>query len=288
MASGAFSSGRADRGVPAADRTTRSPPPRGHRDEPRGAWRSPTVGATRTAGRAGPRSPARDPGPAQGQHRDQRRDGDDGRFAGPGRQPGPPRRHDRRPAAGGRRGHPGQGQPVRVGQLPRARPARGQGGRPLPQRLERARRVHPQPVRPRRGSVRLELGLGGRGGRQPVRRRDRDRDRRLDRLPGGQQCGRRAQADGRAGLPGRDDPDLAQPGHRRADGPDRDRRRDHARCPALAVRLGRRVGGSRATTARLSDRAPCAGPGSGSTGVSSRAIRRPMPSSTSSPNAPSR
>ena len=36
---------------------------------------------------------------------------------------------------------------------------------------------------------------------------------------------RRAQADARAGLPGRDHPDRPQPGHRRADGPDRDRRR---------------------------------------------------------------
>ena len=88
-----------------------------------------------------------------------------------------------RPAARCRRGDPGQGQPVRVGQLPRPRPARGQGCRSSPQRLERSGRVHPEPLRPRLGPVRLELGLGGRAGRQPVRLRRRHRDGRLDRLP---------------------------------------------------------------------------------------------------------
>ena len=45
----------------------------------------------RAAGRASARSPARHPGPGQGQHRDRRRDGDDGRLARAGRQPGPAR-----------------------------------------------------------------------------------------------------------------------------------------------------------------------------------------------------
>ena len=56
-----------------------------------------------------------------------------------------------------------------------------------------------EPVRARLGPVRVELGLGGRARRQPVRGRGRHRDRRLDRLPGRRQRDRRAQADGRAG-----------------------------------------------------------------------------------------
>ena len=65
------------------------------------------------------------------------------------------------------------------------------------QRLERARRLHAQSVRPRLRPVRIELGLGRRGGRQPVRRRGRHRDRRVDRLPGRQQPRGRAEADAR-------------------------------------------------------------------------------------------
>ena len=57
-------------------------------------------------------------------------------------------------AARGRRGHPRQDEPERVGQLPLD---------PLVERLERARRADPQPLRPRPQPVRLELGLG-RGG----------------------------------------------------------------------------------------------------------------------------
>ena len=109
-------------------------------------------------------------------------------------------------------------------------------GWPLSQRLERPGRLHPQPVRPGAGSVRVEFRLRGRAGGQPVRHRDRDRDRRLDRLPGREQRGRRAQADGRAGRPGRDHPDRPQPGHRRPDDPHRDRRGDRAQRAALAVR----------------------------------------------------
>ena len=213
-----------------------SDPRRGDRDEPGRVGDRPATRPGATP-RARPWAAPRDPDPAQGQHRDRRRHGDDGRLARPRRQPRPARRHGRRAPAGGRRGHPRQGEPVGVGQLPRLRPG-GLPGRPVPQRLERAGRLHPRPVRPRLGPVRLELGLGCRAGRQPVRRGGRHRDRRVGRMPGRQQRDRRAQADPRAGVAAGDHPDRPQPGHRRADGPDRDRRGDHAQRDEVAVRAG--------------------------------------------------
>ena len=94
--------GRAHRGVPAPDRPARPGPPFGHRDEPRGA-RHRRAARCRTASRPRPWSAPRDRGPGQGQHRHQRRDGDDGRIARAGRQPRPARRHGRG-ARSGRRG----------------------------------------------------------------------------------------------------------------------------------------------------------------------------------------
>ena len=132
----------------------------------------------------------------------------------------------------------GQDQPVGMGQLPRPGPQAGHRGRPLPQRLERAGRFHPKPVRPGLGSVWLELRLGGRGRREPVRGRGRHGDRRIDRLPGREQRDRRPQADGRARRPGRDRPHRSQPGHGGSDGPHRDRRGDRAQRAALALRRG--------------------------------------------------
>ncbi len=77
-------------------------------------------------------------------------------------------------AARGRRGHPGQDQPQRVGQLPLD---------PFHQRVEQPRRADAQPLRARPQPVRLQLRLG-RGGRgQPVRRGRGHRDGRLDHLP---------------------------------------------------------------------------------------------------------
>ena len=64
-------------------------------------WRSPRDATT--SGKPGAsRTAARHPDPRQGQHRHQRRDGNDGRFAGAGRQPRPARRTDRRSAPRGR------------------------------------------------------------------------------------------------------------------------------------------------------------------------------------------
>ena len=137
-----------------------------------------------------------------------------------------------------RRRHPRQGEPVRVGQFPRPRPACGQRRRPVPQRLERARRLHAQSVWPGLGPVRFELRLGRGPGRQPVRGSHRERDRRLDHLPVGGQRDRRTEADGRPCRPGRDRPHLAQSGHGRADGANGDRRGHHPRRPAVAVRRG--------------------------------------------------
>ena len=98
---------------------------------------------------------------------------------------------DRGPASRGRRRRPRQGEPVRVGQLPGQVPPTSRsrsstaGARGAGSRATRTSSL---------GPVRLELRLGGRRGRQPVRDRGRDRDRRLDRLPGRQQRDRRAQA----------------------------------------------------------------------------------------------
>ena len=111
------------------------------------------------AGVQGPARPAaRHPRPAQGQHRHRRPDDDDGRLAGAR---GSTRRatrtsRERLRAAGAV--ILGQDEPERVGQHPLD---------PLDQRLERARRPVPQPVRPRPQSLRLELRVG-RGGRRPT------------------------------------------------------------------------------------------------------------------------
>ena len=83
--------------------------------------------AARDQDPAGPRGPLHGvPDPDQGQHR---RPGParHGRVARPPRRGRPRRRVPGRPAARGGRGHPGQGEPVRVGQLPLlpARPAAG-------------------------------------------------------------------------------------------------------------------------------------------------------------------
>ena len=222
--------------------------------------------AERRAGRR-PRAAARDPRPGQGQHRHERRDGDDRRLAGARRQPRPARRADR-------------GAPAR-------RPARSSSARPTCPN-GRTSAVWSRPAvtdaglhlngwSARGGFTRNPYGLGRdpcgsssgsavAPGRQPVRGRDRHRDRRLDRLPVGAQRDRRAQADGRAGRPGRHHPDLAQPGHGRADGPDRDRRRDHAQRPALAVRRGRRPSAAARLPAASCGRARCAARGSASIG----------------------
>ena len=158
--------------------------------------------------------------------------------------------------------------------------------RPPPQRLERSGRVHPQPVRPRLGPVRLELRA----------RRSRpaanlcaiaigtETDGSIV-CPAGQQRGRRPQADGRAGRPGRDHPDRPQPGHGRTDDPHRDRRRDRAerRCARRsATSRGRRLPRD---YRRPSGRARCAAPGSASIGGCSPATRRRTPGSTPSPSA---
>ena len=65
--------------------------------------------------------------------------------------------------------------------------------------------------------------------------------------PSGSNARRRPQADRRPGRPGRDHPDLAQPGHGRTDDADRRRRGDRPERAALAVRRRRR----RAAAARL-------------------------------------
>ena len=80
-------------------------------------------------------------------------------------------------------------------------------------------------------------GSGAASRRQPLRRRGRHRDRRLDRVALEQQLARRHQADARPREPHRHRADRAQPGHRRADGA-HGRRRGRA-----ARRDGRRRSG---------------------------------------------
>ena len=72
------------------------------------------------------------------------------------------------------------------------------------------------PVRARPQPVRLELGLGGCGGGEPLRARGRHRDGRLDRVALEQLRPRRHQADARPRVARRHHPDRAQPGHGRA------------------------------------------------------------------------
>ncbi len=133
---------------------------------------------------------------------------------------------------------PGQDEPERVGELPRL-PATGLHFRhELPERLERPRRVHARPVSARLRSVRIELWLRRRAGGQHVRRGSWQRDRWIHRVPGRQQRDRRPQANDRAHQPGRNHPDRPQPGLRRTDDANGDRRRDHAERHALAVRTG--------------------------------------------------
>ena len=93
----------------------------------------------------------------------------------------------RHAVARSRRGHSRQNESERVGQFPR---------RAFHQRMERTRRTDAKSLRAGSKSLGLELRIGGRGVGQPLRRRDRHRDQRLDRFSGVGMRRRRAQADG--------------------------------------------------------------------------------------------
>ena len=181
----------------------------------------------RAQARTRARPAARNPRAREGQHRDGRRDGDHRRIARARRKPRACRRSDRAPVACRRRGDPRQGEPVGMGQLPRLRAV---------QRLVGARRFHARSLSAQRRSVRLELGVGRRGGGRAVQRRRGHRDRRVGRVPVGQQRDRRPQTDARCAVGRRHHPDCSQPGHCRTDGPPRRRRRDPARCDARTYR----------------------------------------------------
>ncbi len=100
---------------------------------------------------------------------------------------------------------------------------------PLDQRLEQPWRPVPQPLRAGPQPVRLQLGLGGGGRGQPLRRGVGTRDRRLDRLPRLALRHRRHQAHPRPVEPRRHHPHRPQPGHRRSDGAHGGRRGGAAR-----------------------------------------------------------
>ena len=191
---------------------------RGPRDQPRRP-RDRRPARRRAQGRQSARSAPRNPGPAEGQHRDRRPDEHDGGIAGAPRGYALGRRLPRREAARGGRRHPRQDQPLRVGQLPLDA---------FLERLERPRRAVPQSLRARPQPVGIELRFRRRGRREPVRDRRGQRDRRLDRVAVEQLRPRGSQADAGPRLAERNRADLPQPGHRRPDGEERDRRGDPA------------------------------------------------------------
>ena len=171
----------------------------------------------------GPRPAARRPGAREGQHRHRRRMLTTAGSLGAGRAPADRRRAGRHPAARGRGGRPRQDQPERVGQPALARTRRAAGARAVASPATRG-----TPARSAGGSS-SGSGAAVAAGLAPLARGHRDR--RLDRVPGLAQRRRRREADGRPAPCRRHRAHLAQPGHRRPDGPHRPRGRGPARRP---------------------------------------------------------
>ena len=180
----------AHRGVPRADRVARRRrpgAPLGDRDQP-GCARDrghPRCGATR---RARARTPARDPDPGEGQPGHRRCDAHHGRIPRAGGSAAPARRTGRRTAARRRRRVARQGQHVGVGQLPLDARV---------QRLERARRPVPEPVRPRPQRVWIFIGIRASRSRRtsarwPSARRPTGRSSARPRSPGSSGSSRRS------------------------------------------------------------------------------------------------
>ena len=154
-----------------------------------------------------PRAAGGNSRPGQGQ-RAGRGPADHGGLVGAARR-APAGRVHRLPAAGGGRRHPGQGEPVRVGQLPL---------HPLDQRLVHRRGPDGEPLRARPQPVRVQLRVRRRAFRRPGAAGSRHRDRRLDRLSRQHLRRGRGQADHGAGQPVRDRAAVPGPGHRGPDG----------------------------------------------------------------------
>ena len=196
----------ADPALPGPHRGREPGPARGDHRAP-GRGRAGGRERRRLAVRPAPRRPRGHPDPGQGQ-RPGRGGADHGRVAraARGAAAGCVRRL---PAARGGRDHPGQGEPVGVGELPVDQ---------VEQRLVDARGPDREPLRARPEPVRLKLGVGGRGlGRAGGAGRGH-RDGRLDRLP--VQCLRRGrhQADRGPGEQDRHRAAVPGPGHRGPDG----------------------------------------------------------------------
>ena len=152
------------------------------------------------------RSAARHPDPAERQHRHRRSPADDRGLAGAGRRARAPGCDGHEAAARCGRGDHRQGEPQRVGELPRL---------PELERLERRRPPVPQSAHSRSQSLRLQLRLRRCSRGSAHCRRARDGDRRLDRVPRGTVRRRRHQADGRIDEPRGRRADLAHAGHGR-------------------------------------------------------------------------
>ena len=182
--------------------------PRHHRDQSRRADAAPRR-STRSAAQGRPRPAARHSGPGQGQHRHRRPDDDHRGLAGAR---GPPRRATRivaerlRAAGAVLLGKTNLSEWANIRSTHSSSGWSARGG------------LTPQPVRARPQPLRLELGHGG-GRRRPTSApsavgTETDGSIVCPR----RQRHRRAQADRRPGEPRRHHPDLAQPGHGRADG----------------------------------------------------------------------
>jgi amidase len=186
-------------------------------------------GATRPRAppRPRPRAAARHPDPAQGQHRHARPHGDDRRLAGPGRQPRARRRADRRAAS--------RGGAVILGKANLSEWANFRGFAPFNGWSARGGFTR-DPVSPELRSVRLELRVGVAPAANLCAAAVGTETDGSVVCPLGNNLGvglkptRLLAQDGII-------PTRAQPGHGRADRPDRDGRRD----PARAMHRRRRV-----------------------------------------------
>ena len=218
---------------------------RGDHREPEGA-RAGRRARPRARGREDPRAAARHPDRAEGQrphdvHAHHRR------RAGV-REPGAALRRDadeepdRR-----RRDHHRQDRDERAGQLGRRRADADAG------QLQRGRRPGLQPVRPAQGSARGDvrrppgaadrrIELRHRHRRELLGRQRRQRDVGIDPQPVEPEHAGGDQADRRPHQPLRRDSDHRGSGHRRADGEERRRRRDHVRRAGERVARSQRSG----------------------------------------------
>ena len=247
----------------------RRPAARGDHRESRRARRCRRARPRAGAGQD-PRSAARHPDRAEGQ-RPHDRHADDRRRARVRRADAAVRGDAHEEPEGRRRDHHRQDRHDRARQLGGRRADADAG------QLQRGRRPGLQPLRsaegPARGDLRRppraehrRIELGHRHRRELLGRQRRHRNLGVDPEPGEPEHAGGDQADGRPHQPLRRDSDHRRPGHRRADGEDGQRRRDHVR---RARRRG--AGPERSGDARCARRRRGATTRSSSSATASRA-----------------